>query len=172
MSDQNGNSARKAVQKPWLSRRGWIATGIIGAVALLAGAGTLVYAHGDAWRHGRAMSEEHIAKHVDEALADVNATDDQKAQVTAIVQAAARDVHALADQHRAAHKQLHDILSAQVIDRERLEAVRADQLRLADEASKRLVQGIADAAEVLTPEQRATLAAEMERHRRWHHDGP
>jgi Spy/CpxP family protein refolding chaperone len=38
-------------------------------------------------------------------------------------------------------------------------------LHLADEASSRLVEAIADAAEVLTPEQRAKLA---ELATRWH----
>jgi protein CpxP len=97
----------------------------------------------------------------------VDATADQQAQVSSILQSAARDVRALKDQHTSAHKQLHDILSAQTIDRARLETVRADQIRLADEASQRFVQGIADAAEVLTPEQRAALVARIDRHHNW-----
>jgi periplasmic protein CpxP/Spy len=99
----------------------------------------------------------------------VDATAEQKAQVTTILQAAATDVHALADQHFAARKQLHEILSAPTIDRERLEAVRASELRLADDASKRILQGVADAAEVLTPEQRAELAEHIQEHGHWRH---
>jgi Spy/CpxP family protein refolding chaperone len=80
-------------------------------------------------------------------------------------------VRALKEQHVSAHKQLHEILSADVIDRARLEAVRTDQIRLADQASQRIVQGIADAAEVLTPEQRAALVARLERHHDWQEPG-
>jgi Spy/CpxP family protein refolding chaperone len=74
-------------------------------------------------------------------------------------------------QHVSARKQLQEILSASTIDRARLEAVRMEELRFADEASKRIVQGVADAAEMLTPEQRTALAAHLEKHRRWRHSG-
>jgi hypothetical protein len=49
--------------------------------------------------------------------------------------------------------------------------VRENELRFADEASKRALEGLADAAEVLSPEQRVQLAQQMEEHRkRWHGD--
>ena len=177
MTEQNGSNG-PAPGTPQSgarrSRRRWIIAGsIVGSLALLAGAMRAVYAHGDGWHHcgGSQMSADAFSEHVDRRvksmLEEVDATADQQAQVSSILQAAARDVHALKDQHVSAHKQLHEILSAQTIDRARLEAVRADQIRLADEASQRFVQGIADAAEVLTPEQRAALAARMERHHDW-----
>jgi periplasmic protein CpxP/Spy len=156
------------------SRRRWIIAGsIVGGLALLAAAKAAVYAHGDGWHHcgGSHMSADAFSEHVDRRvksmLADVDATADQQAQVSSILQSAARDVRALKDQHVSAHKQLHEILSAETIDRARLETVRADQIRLADEASQRFVAGLADAAEVLTPEQRAALVARMERHHDW-----
>jgi Spy/CpxP family protein refolding chaperone len=158
------------------SRRGWIIAGVATGVLVLAG-GAVAYArNAGGWHHGRGpMSTEFIADHVElgvkYALSDVDATAEQKAQVTKILQAAATDVHGLADQHFAARKQLHEILSAPTIDRERLEAVRAGELRLADEASKRILQGVADAAEVLTPEQRAALAEHIAEHRHWRHGG-
>jgi Spy/CpxP family protein refolding chaperone len=157
------------------SRRGWIIAGVATGVLVLAG-GAVAYArNAGAWGHRGPMSAEFIADHVElgvkYALSDVDATAEQKAQVTKILQAAATDVHGLADQHFAARKQLHEILSAPTIDRERLEAVRAGELRLADEASKRILQGVADAAEVLTPEQRAELAEHLQEHRHWRHGG-
>jgi Spy/CpxP family protein refolding chaperone len=41
---------------------------------------------------------------------------------------------------------------------------------LAEQASRRIVQSLADAAEVLTPAQRKELAARVEKHRHgWRH---
>jgi len=145
---------------------------VLGVFALLAATKAYVFAREGGWHHGPLTSEgiarriEHGVKYV---LSDVDATADQKAKVTAILQAAATDVQGLHDQHLAARTQVHDILSAQTIDRARLETVRADELRLADQASKRIVTAIADAADVLTPEQRTKLIEEMqEEHRGWH----
>jgi periplasmic protein CpxP/Spy len=160
MAVQNGSIIR---------RRGWMIAGAIAvALTVLIGAKTLVFAQGES--HGP-HSAERLAGHVEHVvkfmLSDLDATDQQKAQVTSILQATARDVHAFVDQHHAAHKQLHEILSAPAVDRGRLEALRAGELRLADEASKRLLEGVADAAEVLTPEQRALLSSNIEEHRHW-----
>jgi len=49
-----------------------------------------------------------------------------------------------------------------------VESLRAEKIRLADEASRRFSRALSDAAEVLTPEQRKGLAQRLERHRhRW-----
>ena len=48
-------------------------------------------------------------------------------------------------------------LSKPTIDRVALEQLRTEGIELADTASTRLVEALADAAEVLTPEQRAEL---------------
>jgi len=153
------------------ARRGWIvAATLVGVVALFAGAKALVFAHG-ASRHGGPMTDEMLSDHIERGvkyvLLDTDATAEQRQQVTAIMESAAKDVHVLIDQHHAAHQQIHDILAAPTIDRARLEAVRAEQLGLADQASKRVVTALADAAEVLTPEQRAALIASAEKHH-WH----
>lgn len=155
-----------------VSRRGWIIAGVASGLLLLGGA--YAYARGGGWMHGHGpMNAEAVADHIEHgvkyALSEVDATTEQKTQVTKILRSAATDVHALMGQHASAGKQLHEILSATTIDRARLEAVRTEELRFADEASKRIVQGVADAAEVLTPEQRAALAEHLEKHRRWRH---
>lgn len=174
--DDSKKPTPRAAPGRWPSRRGWVIAGaVIGATMLLAGAKTLVFAHDNGWRHGPgAMGADrfadHIEHHVKHVLSDVDATAEQEAQITSILKAAALDVHALADEHHAAHERLHELLIAPAIDRAQLETLRADQMRLADDASKRIVQGIADAAEVLSPEQRTTLAADLQRHRHWRKD--
>jgi Spy/CpxP family protein refolding chaperone len=158
-----------------ISRRGWIVAGIATGVLLLGGA--FAYARVGGWsHHGHGpMSAEFVADHVElgvkYALSEVDATAEQKAKVTSILQSAATDVHALMGQHVSARKQLQEILSAATIDRARLESVRMEELRFADEASKRILQGVADAAEILTPEQRVALADHIEEHRHWRHGG-
>lgn len=175
MSEQDRTTTSPPTTPPRRSRRRWIiAASIVGVLMLVGGTKAYVYAKGGGW-HGHMSAEEmsdRISLRVKYALADVDATDEQKAKVTEILQGTASDVHALAGEHRAAHKQLFEILTAETIDRARLEAVRAETLGLADQATKRIVQGVADAADVLTPEQRAELAARMQkRHRHWQEDG-
>jgi Spy/CpxP family protein refolding chaperone len=63
---------------------------------------------------------------------------------------------------RDARRQARQLLTAPTVDRPALEALRAAQLAEADAASRRMVQAIADAAEVLTPEQRAKLAQRLD----------
>jgi Spy/CpxP family protein refolding chaperone len=88
----------------------------------------------------------------------LDATDEQKKRLTDIATAAARDLLPMRDKMREARKQARQILTAPTIDRAALETLRAAQLAEADAASRRLAQAIADAADVLTPEQRAKLA--------------
>jgi Spy/CpxP family protein refolding chaperone len=64
------------------------------------------------------------------------------------------------------------LLTQPTVDRAAIEALRAEQLSLADAASKRFAQAVGDAAEALTPEQRRKLderITEFREHRGfWH----
>ncbi len=127
-------------------------------------------------RHGGAgpMDPEAMAQRIDRAvewvLSDVGASAEQKTRVAGIAKQAFADVAPMREQHRAARRQGVDLLAAATIDRAALERLRVDQMQLADRASQRMVRAMADIAEVLTPEQRQSLKARlerrMERHRR------
>jgi Spy/CpxP family protein refolding chaperone len=92
---------------------------------------------------------------------EIDATDAQKAQITPLVKQAMNDLLPMHDQLQAAHTQAIESLTMNPVDRSALEAARAAHLQLADQASKRLVQLIADVSDTLTPAQRNSLAAHL-----------
>lgn len=103
-------------------------------------------------------AERHIQRVVGFAARRLDATEDQQKRLTAIAQAATKELLPMRARFMEGRKRAHELLKQPVIDRTALEALRTEQLALADEASRKMVQFIADAAEVLTPEQRTKLA--------------
>jgi len=135
------------------------------AASLVVAGGTIAYAHsgGD---HGHMMSrgsEDHL-EHMQEMLSRIGASDAQKAQIKGILEPAFQEMKNAHEAHSAAFRQFHEEITAPSIDRARLEALRAGQIKSLDEASKRLVTAISDAAEVLSPEQRAAFAKQISKH--------
>jgi periplasmic protein CpxP/Spy len=134
--------------------------------ALVAVGGTFVYAHSAGGQHG-AMAH-HSGKghleHMQAMLTKIGASEAQKAQIEGLMKPALADMKSARESHSAAFRQFHEAISAPSIDRARLEALRAEQVKSLDEASKRVVIAISDAAEVLSPDQRAALAKEIEKH--------
>ena len=139
---------------------------IAASVVAIAG-GAIAYAHSNGGHHVRmgANAEEHF-EHLQAMLTKAGASDEQKKQIEGILRPAFDDLKATHDTHYAALKQFHEAFTAPSIDRARLETLRADELKALDDASKRLVTAISDAAEVLSPDQRAALAKQIEDHHR------
>jgi protein CpxP len=128
--------------------------------------GTLAYAHSGGGHHGMMASisaEDHL-EHMQAMLTKIGASDAQKAQIEGLLKPAFEEMKAAHEAHSAAFAQFHEAITAPSIDRGRIEALRAEQLKSLDEASKRMVTAITDAAEVLSPDQRAALAAEIHNH--------
>jgi protein CpxP len=128
--------------------------------------GTLAFAHSGGDRHGHMAgrgSADHL-EHMQAMLTKIGATEAQKKQIEGILEPAFDEMKAAHESHSAAFKQFHDEITAPSIDRARIETLRAAQVKSLDEASRRLVTAISDAAEVLSPDQRAALAEQMRKH--------
>jgi protein CpxP len=172
MNEHNDTTDFAAVPKPRSGRR-WIlaaalvaavgAAGVAGASAAGDGFGMHGGMHGHRGGHQMdpAKAAEHIAMMIDKIAPD--ATAQQKARLNEIAKSAFADLHPLHAQLRDAHKRVHELLMQPVVDRAALEAIRAEQVQRVDAVSKRLMTAVADAADILTPEQRVRFAEHMKK---------
>ena len=108
-------------------------------------------------------TKDHL-EHMQAMLTQIGASDAQKAQIQGLLEPALEEMKAAHEAHSAAFRQFHEAITAPSIDRARIESLRAAQMKSLDEASKRLVTAISDAAEVLSPDQRAALAEQIDKH--------
>jgi Spy/CpxP family protein refolding chaperone len=163
MKTHNDNTAAPAPRARWR----WL---IVASLVVAAGAAGASFANGGAGLPGHqsgaghmamdpAAMEAHIDKMVEQFAAD--ASPDQKARVAAIAKAAMADLRPAHEQFRQAHARAHELLMAPVIDRAALEQLRATQMQRMEFISRRILAAVEDAADVLTPEQRAKLAEHL-----------
>ncbi len=123
-----------------------------------------------ALHHGMMMSGTHspaeMSEHVDHMLkhlyVEIDATDAQKSQIDPLVKQAVSDLMPLHAQAQTAHNQFLQAFTQTAIDRNSLEAAREAHIQLAEQASKRIVQLVADVGGVLTPVQRQALAKHLQ----------
>jgi protein CpxP len=94
---------------------------------------------------------KHMAIELDESA-------DQQTKIASIAKAAVSDLRPLHDKALAARGQALALLTAPTIDRTAIERLRAEEIGLAETASKRIAQAAADASDVLTPDQRRKVA--------------
>ena len=173
-----------AAQKPRRLRRALFATallltgGVIGAV--VAGPSLAQrWDGGPPWAHhgfgahemgdpgARMFFPGPIERGVERLGWATDASSEQKTKINAIAQKAADDIFALRAKHLEARKQILETLAAPTIDRAKLEALRTEEMKRADAATKRITDAVADIGDVLTPAQRADLAQRVERWQRW-----
>ena len=123
------------------------------------------------WRHGDpAEMREHMEERLQRLLDEVDATAEQETRILAIAGQAFDEIEPYRTERDAAHKRAREILTQATVDRTALETLRAAQVQNFEVVSKRFTQALADIADVLTPEQRTTLANHLARRR--HRHGP
>jgi Spy/CpxP family protein refolding chaperone len=115
-----------------------------------------------------------VQAHADRAVRhlaiEIDATAEQQDKLRAIVRDAVKDLLPVREKMMAARGAARELLTQQTVDRAAIEKFRADMIATHDAVSKRVVQAVADAAEVLTPEQRRKIS-DMVAARRSHWGG-
>ncbi len=156
----------------------WVKRGLVAALAVAAVAGVgVTLAEGSGWgggqwgpgghhgwgRGGPGFGEGRIERMLD----GVDATADQEKKVWAAIDGARGEIRPIMRDFRDTRGQLVTLLSAPTIDRAAVEKLRAERVAAIDQASQKLTTAMVDAAEALTPEQRAKLAEQFkQRHDR------
>src|SRR5438445_9378315 len=183
MVDHNNPQPSPARAQTPRSRRGMFVMALL-AVALLAGlTGNMLstaFGQGYSWQHfgmrgggpfGGPLTPAQIDDRIDRMTKhmaiELDATADQQAKIASIAKAAVADLRPLREKAQAARSQAVALLTAPTIDRTAVERLRAEQIGLAETASKRIAQALADAADVLSPEQRRKVADWMALGRPW-----
>lgn len=113
--------------------------------------------------HGHGQMEKRMAERVERVFSKVGATDEQKARARIIVETSAEQMKAMRPADGSGPKEMLALLSAESIDRDRIEQLRAARHAQMDERSKLMTRTLADLAEVLTPEQRKEAAKSLAR---------
>lgn len=154
-------------------RRRMMAASVLGVLAL-GGAATAAtqgsdqggdsHGHRHGWhRMDPAKMQAHFEARLDKALRDVGASDQQRQQIKDIADRTFADIKPLREGMQNRREDMRKALTAPTVDAAQLESLRASHVQRMDQISKRITQGIADAANVLTPEQRAKLAERFDR---------
>jgi len=170
MTDQNNVSTPPALPAARRIGRGLF---VFAALALLVVAGgnalTKVYGQGFGfgWRGGfggfggpltPAQIDDRIDRVTKHVAIELDASSDQQMRIAGIFKAAVADLRPLREKWQADRTQAIAVLTAPNIDRAAIERVRAEQIEIAETASKRIAQALADASEILNPDQRRRIA--------------
>ena len=135
---------------------GGVTLPILAAQAQEAGMHAMMGGPGHGGMHAMMMG------HFQQMLDKVGATPAQKTKLEAILHAGFESMSGMHDDMQQTHARLHALLTAPTIDRNALEQLRAAEIAHVDQASRKMVKAMADAAEVLSPEQRSKLATMMQ----------
>ena len=178
MNTQDETRNDNAPKKP--ARRRWLGYTLVGVASILGVTSITAVATGgpDGWCRGgyermhwggkerggfeSGKMREFAERKVDRVLYEVDATPEQRQQVKDILGKAFEEMGDKRGQRQQDRKAVLEILSAPKVDRAKLQDLRTERMQQMEQMSERMVQAFADAAEVLTPEQRAKLGEVME----------
>jgi Spy/CpxP family protein refolding chaperone len=159
------------------TRLGIAAITLVGAGAVLGALITMAadtVAHGGMGghrgfgHHGPSTIEEAEERALDGAAwlsGTVDATPEQQQRLEEIATQMVERLFPLREVHRDHRRELVNELARPELDRAELERIRSEELALAETASRAVLDAVADASEVLSPEQRQALVGAATRFR-------
>jgi periplasmic protein CpxP/Spy len=122
---------------------------------------------------GGGTPEQHKAfmqRRLEKMLDMLKANDSQRTAIKAIAERMFAEMQPVHQQHKQLHDAMVAAFTADTVDRTAVEKLRLQVTALVDQGSQVFSKGLLDAAQVLTPEQRQTLAKFIqEHHGRRHH---
>jgi periplasmic protein CpxP/Spy len=131
--------------------------------------GMMGHRFGGFGRMDPAVIEDRVDRGIRHVAIEIDASNEQQDKLRAIAKSAVKDLVPMRMRVDTAHERAHGLLTAPTVTRGDIEALRTEQMALADAFTKRIAQALGDAAEVLTPEQRKKLNELIEARRGlWH----
>ncbi|MET0482088.1 MAG: Spy/CpxP family protein refolding chaperone [Aestuariivirgaceae bacterium] len=109
-----------------------------------------------------AKAEDRADRMVRHIAIEVDATNEQTDKLRAIMKATVKDLVPLREKIKSARERVRDLLTAPTIDRAAIEQLRSEQMANIDAASRRIAQGLADSADVLSVEQRRKFEEKLD----------
>jgi Spy/CpxP family protein refolding chaperone len=116
---------------------------------------------------GGGTPEQHKAfmqRRLDKMLDMLKATDSQRTAIKAIAERMFAEMQPVHQQHQQLHDAMIAAFTADSVDRAAVEKLRLQVTALVDQGSQVFSKAMLDAAQVLTPEQRRTLAKFIQEH--------
>jgi Spy/CpxP family protein refolding chaperone len=155
MADKNISNRKGAFGR----LRTWIIAGTVASVSLTAiGVGAVLADGGPIpFMFNNGFAASFVSAGIDHTLGSVDATEEQKDEIQAIIESAGTEIGPLVEDFRDTREEAKALLGAETIDRAAFAKLREDALAAADAVSERAMTAFLDAAEVLTPEQRTEL---------------
>ena len=165
--------------------KGWGRRGLIGGLAALAVISAVGFAVARSDDFGFGMGRFGMGDHMMQAhmggggfmehrigsvLDELDATSEQEDKLWNIIDKARAEIRPTFRDLRETREEVIELLGKSTIDRAAAEKLRSERIAAIDDASRKMTTALLDAAEVLTPEQRAKLAEHLKEHRghgRW-----
>ncbi|WP_163268882.1 Spy/CpxP family protein refolding chaperone [Chelativorans alearense] len=178
MENEDKNLASPTAGEP--ASRSWGRRTAIGGLAAVAIVGAIGFAaarsDGFSFGMGGHMMHAHMGgggfmeHRIGSVLDELDATPEQEDKLWDIIDNARGEIRPTFQDFRETREEVIELLGAPTIDRAAAEKLRSERIAAIEEASRKMTTALLDAAEVLTPEQRAKLVEHLKErrgHGRW-----